>query len=111
MAWDPSGLHPVDRPSRTGAKIDELLPAPAPNHDIPRQGGRSGRLDGLIELLDAGGQLEVAVGQATLGVTGEGQGDLVPADVDVGVVAGRLSRVGVLVDEQHRMRSPHARRS
>jgi hypothetical protein len=41
----------------------------------------------LVALLDAGGELEVAVGQATLGLAGQGQGDLVPADVDVGVVA------------------------
>jgi hypothetical protein len=38
------------------------------------------------------GQLEVTIGQATLVVAGQGQGDRVPADVDVGVVAGRLGR-------------------
>src|SRR5918994_4187918 len=68
--------------------------------------GRAGRLDGLrglVELLDAGGELEVAVGQPTLGVTGEGQGDLVPADVDIGVVAGRFGRCGDLGDEDHRL--------
>jgi hypothetical protein len=55
-------------------------------------GGRLGGLGGLVELLDAGGQLEVTVGQPTLVVAGQGQGDRVPADVDVGVVAGRLGR-------------------
>src|SRR5829696_3150480 len=64
---------------------------------------RSGGLGGLVEFLDAGGELEVAVGQPTLGVAGEGQGDLVPADVDVGVVAGGLGCVGDLVDEAHRV--------
>jgi hypothetical protein len=49
------------------------------------------------------GQLEVAVGQATFGVAGQGQGDRVPADIDVGVVAGRLGRCGHLVDEHHRV--------
>ena len=39
-------------------------------------------LDGLVEFLDAGGQLEIALGQATLGVAGQGKSDLVPADVD-----------------------------
>jgi hypothetical protein len=43
----------------------------------------------LVELLDAGSQLEVAVGQPTLGAAGQRQGDLVPADVDVEMVAGR----------------------
>src|SRR5215211_227118 len=65
--------------------------------------GRLGGLGGLVELLDAGGELEVAVGQPTLGVAGEGQGDLVPADVDVGVVAGRLGCVGDLGDEGDRV--------
>src|SRR4029453_17287469 len=65
--------------------------------------GRAGGLGGLVEFLDAGGELEVAVGQPTLGVAGEGQGDLVPADVDVGVVAGRLGRVGDLGDERDRV--------
>src|SRR6266540_565521 len=63
----------------------------------------SGALRGLVELLDAGGELEVALGQPTLGVAGEDEGDLVPADVDVGVVAGRLGRAGDLVDERHRV--------
>jgi hypothetical protein len=49
------------------------------------------------------GQLEVTIGQATLVVAGQGQGDRVPADVDVGVVAGRLGRRGDLVDEHHRV--------
>jgi hypothetical protein len=35
------------------------------------RGGRLGRLGWLVELLDAGGQLEVTVGQATLGVAGQ----------------------------------------
>src|SRR5215217_2420799 len=65
--------------------------------------GRSGGLGALVELLDPGGELEVALGQATLVVAGQGQGDLVPADVDVGVVAGRLGRAGDLVDEGHRL--------
>jgi hypothetical protein len=64
------------------------------NHDLARCAGRSGGLGGLVELLDAGGELKVAVGQPTLGVAGQGQGDPVPADVDVGVVAGRLGRRG-----------------
>ena len=65
-----------------------------PNHDIARE-GRSGGLGRLVELLDAGGELEIAFGQAALGVAGQGQGDLVPANVDVGVgmVAGRLGAV------------------
>src|SRR6266540_3954548 len=62
----------------------------------------SGGLCGLVELLDAGGELEVALGQPTLGVAGEDEGDPVPADVDVGVVAGRLGRAGDLVHERHR---------
>src|SRR5215212_4005761 len=69
----------------------------------PLGAGPSSGLGGLVELLNAGGQLEVAVGQATLGVAGQGQGDLVPADVDVRVVAGRLGRCGDLVDEAHRV--------
>ena len=32
------------------------------NRDIARRAGRSGGLGGLVELLDAGGQLEVALG-------------------------------------------------
>jgi hypothetical protein len=55
------------------------------------RGGRLGGLGGLVELLDAGGQLEVTVGQATLGVAGQGQGDRVPADVDDDLVDDCLS--------------------
>jgi hypothetical protein len=36
-----------------------------------------GGLRGLVEFLDAGGELEVALGQPALGVGGQGEGDLV----------------------------------
>src|SRR4029450_1527003 len=64
---------------------------------------RLGRLRGLVELLDTGGELEVAGGQPTLGMAGQGQSDLVPADVDVRMVASRLGRCGDIVDEHHRV--------
>jgi hypothetical protein len=79
------------------------------NHDIARRAGRSGGLCRLVKLLDAGGQLEVALGQPALSVAGQRQGDLVPADVDVEVVAGRLGRCGDLVDEGHRLDEVGAR--
>jgi hypothetical protein len=41
----------------------------------------------LVELLDAGGELEVAVGQSTLGVAAQGQDAPVSADIDAGMVA------------------------
>jgi hypothetical protein len=43
--------------------------------DLPDAGraGRSGRLRGLVQLLDAGGKLKVPVGQTTLGVVGRAQ--------------------------------------
>jgi hypothetical protein len=43
--------------------------------DLPDAGraGRSGRLRGLVQLLDAGCKLKVPLGQTTLGVVGRAQ--------------------------------------
>jgi hypothetical protein len=57
----------------------------------------------FVELLDAGGELEVTLSQPTLVVAGQSQDDRVPTDVDVGMVAGRLGRAGNLVDKRHRL--------
>jgi hypothetical protein len=76
--------------------------SPQTSHDMSsRAGGQAGQ--GAGRAPGYGAELEVALGQAALGVAGQGQGDLVPANVDVGVgmVAGRLGRCGDLVDEHH----------
>ena len=56
---------------------------------------------GLEDGRDLGGEGEVFLGNAALVVGGEGEEDLVIADVDVGVVLGALGEGGDKVDEAH----------
>src|ERR1051325_3333709 len=61
------------------------------------------RLSAAREGVDRRGQVEVRLGEPAGGVVGDRQPDLVPpVDEDVGVVAGRLRRVGDRVDPGHR---------
>jgi hypothetical protein len=57
----------------------------------------------LCETVDLGGELEVRVGETTLGVRGEGQADLVPAvHENIGVVVSRLCDLSDAVNERER---------
>ena len=74
-----AGTEPTPKP--TGGWTAPSVPRPAiqplntsrflgPTRGIARPTGRSGGLGRLVELLDTGGELEVTVGQPTLGVAG-----------------------------------------
>jgi hypothetical protein len=70
-------------------------------HGGDRRGEASLSRGGASEGVAGAGEVEVAGGEPAGVVGGEGESDLVVADEDVGVVMGRLRRLGDLVDERH----------